>query len=64
MRGGRTRHHMPSGWWLLMSLCSFFGVLTWYLRNFTNRDDMLRISAFTGIACMLSLLFWTLSMDL
>ncbi|MEC9090163.1 MAG: hypothetical protein VYC11_02220 [Candidatus Thermoplasmatota archaeon] len=55
---------MPSGWWLLMSLCSFFGVLTWYLRNFTNRDDMLRISAFTGIACMLSLLFWTLSMDL
>jgi hypothetical protein len=55
---------MPDGWWLLLSACSILGVSTWYLRNFSERDDLMRLCAFTGIACMLSLLGWTLSMDI
>ncbi|MEC8926802.1 MAG: hypothetical protein VYB17_00910 [Candidatus Thermoplasmatota archaeon] len=55
---------MPGGWWLLMAACSVLGVATWYLRNFSERDDLMRLFAFSGIACMLSLLGWTLTMDI
>jgi len=55
---------MPDGWWLLMAACSALGVSTWYLRNFSDRDELMRLCAFTGIACMISLLGWTLSMDI
>ncbi|MDP7329044.1 MAG: hypothetical protein QF612_04280 [Candidatus Thalassarchaeaceae archaeon] len=47
-----------------MAACSILGVATWYMRNFSERDDLMRLFAFTGISCMLSLLGWTLTMDL
>ena len=64
MRGKGSAQSMPDSWWLLMSACSILGVATWYLRNFTDRDELMRLCAFTGIACMLSLLGWTLTMDI
>jgi len=56
--------HMQGSWWLLLSATSILGVATWYLRNFTERDDLMRFCALSGIACMLSLLGWTLTMDI
>ena len=56
--------YMQGSWWLLLSATSILGVATWYLRNFTERDDLMRFFAFSGIACMLSLLGWTLTMDI
>ena len=55
---------MPGAWWLLLSICSILGVGTWYLHNFTQRDELMRVLAFSGIACMISLLAWTWNMDL
>ena len=62
--GEGSARYMPGGWWLLMAACSILGVATWYTRNFSERDDLMRLFAFTGIACMLSLLGWTLTMDI
>tara|TARA_B100000242_G_scaffold102395_1_gene70597 strand:- start:903 stop:1034 length:132 start_codon:yes stop_codon:yes gene_type:complete len=36
-----------------------FGVLTWYLRNFTQRIQATRTVALLGIASMVTLLIWT-----
>ena len=55
---------MPGAWWLLLSICSILGVGTWYLRNFSERDELMRLCAFTGIACMISLVAWTWSLDI
>lgn len=55
---------MPGAWWLLLMVCSLLGVSTWWLRHFTDRVDLMRLSAFSGIACMLSLVAWTWSMDI
>ena len=56
-------HVLPNAWWILLSLCSILGVLTWYLRNFTERDELMRLSAFTGIALMVALVCWTFTLD-
>ena len=36
-----------------------FGVLTWYLDKFSHREELVRISALSGIVSMLSLVLWT-----
>jgi hypothetical protein len=54
---------LPGAWWILMSVCSILGVATWYLHNFTERDELMRLCAFTGVACMLSLVGWTMTLD-
>lgn len=54
---------LPGAWWILMSVCSILGVVTWYLHNFTERDELMRLCAFTGVACMLSLAGWTMTLD-
>ena len=38
---------------------AFFGVLTWYLDKFSHREELVRISALSGIVSMLSLVLWT-----
>jgi hypothetical protein len=45
-------------------LCSVLGVATWWARHFSERDELVKLFAFSGIACMLSLLGWTLTMDI
>ncbi|MEC7255291.1 MAG: hypothetical protein VX043_04615 [Candidatus Thermoplasmatota archaeon] len=45
------------GLWFVISVC---GVLTWYLRNFTERVEQTRLTAFVGVIAMTTLLLWTL----
>lgn len=53
----------PTFWYFLLFMVSFSGVMSWYLRNYTERVELLRLFAITGIVSMISLLGWTLTMD-
>ena len=49
----------PPAWYALWLAVAVFGVLTWYLRNFTQRIQPTRTVALLGIASMVTLLIWT-----
>jgi hypothetical protein len=49
----------PPLWYGLLLLVSAFGVLTWYLRNFTQRVQLTRLTALSGVTSMLLLVWWT-----
>jgi hypothetical protein len=51
----------PPLWYGLMFIVSICGVSTWYLRNFTTKDELTKLVAFSGIIAMISLLGWTLA---
>ncbi|MCS5533382.1 MAG: hypothetical protein NZ736_03900 [Candidatus Poseidoniaceae archaeon] len=51
----------PPLWYGLLFIVSICGVTTWYLRNFTSKDELTKLVAFTGIIAMISLLGWTLA---
>ena len=53
----------PDFWYLLLFLVSALGVLSWYLRTYTEKVELLRFVAITGVISMITLLLWTLSMD-
>jgi hypothetical protein len=46
-------------WYFLWVAVAFFGILTWYLDKFSQRQELVRISALSGIVSMLSLVIWT-----
>jgi len=48
-----------AAWYLLLFLVSFFGIGTWYIRNFTERVNLLRIFAYSGSIAMIGLLILT-----
>ena len=50
----------PAPWYGLWVMVMFFGVSTWFLRNFTERVEATRLSALLGVVSMLTLLTWTL----
>ncbi|MFL2949695.1 MAG: hypothetical protein ACJZ40_04845 [Candidatus Poseidoniaceae archaeon] len=50
----------PAPWYGLWVMVMFFGVLTWFLRNFTERVEATRLSALLGVVSMSTLLVWTL----
>ena len=50
----------PGAWYALWVMVMIFGVFTWFLRNFTERVEATRLSAFLGVMSMLTLLSWTL----
>jgi len=54
----------PPLWYFLLFLVNFFGVISWYLRNYTEKVELLRLTSISGIISMLTLLFWTLGMEL
>ncbi|MDP6900210.1 MAG: hypothetical protein QGF94_05185 [Candidatus Thalassarchaeaceae archaeon] len=54
---------LPNAWWVLLSICSILGVVTWYMHNFTDREDLVKLFAFSGIATMLALVGWTMTLD-
>ena len=54
---------LPTFWYILLFIVSICGVISWYLRNYTERVQLLRFVAITGIISMLTLLGWTLTMD-
>ncbi|MGB0265667.1 MAG: hypothetical protein ACPGAN_05225 [Candidatus Poseidoniaceae archaeon] len=51
-----TEQQYPAVFYLLWFLVMFFGVLTWYLKNFTQRLELLRISAISGTISMIGIL--------
>ncbi len=55
---------MPTAWYLLLAIASICGVGAWYIRNFTQRVDLLRIFAFIGSIAMGMLVIWTWQMDI
>ena len=54
----------PPLWYFLLFLVNFFGVISWYLSNYTEKVELLRLTSISGIISMLTLLFWTLGMEL
>lgn len=50
----------PATWYGLWFMVMFFGVTTWYLRNFSERVEATRLSALLGVVSMITLLSWTL----
>ncbi|MGB1364861.1 MAG: hypothetical protein ACPH9F_01985 [Candidatus Poseidoniaceae archaeon] len=46
-------------WYVLWVAVAFFGMLTWYLDKFSKRQELVRISALSGVVSMLSLVIWT-----
>ena len=46
-------------WYVLWVAVAVFGVLTWYLDKFSQRRELLRLSAICGIISMLTLVLWT-----
>ncbi|MBL6734066.1 MAG: hypothetical protein ISP84_05945 [Candidatus Poseidonia sp.] len=49
----------PPAWYGLWFVVAAAGVLTWYLRNFTQRVQATRTMAMIGTAAMLTLVIWT-----
>lgn len=49
----------PPLWYALWFVISFCGIATWYLRNFTQREQLTKLIALLGVVSMLSMLFWT-----
>ena len=50
----------PALWyalWLIIAVC---GVTTWYLRNFTTKVEITKLSAYIGVIAMSTMLIWTL----
>ena len=50
----------PALWyalWLIIAVC---GVTTWYLRNFTTKVEVTKLSAYIGVTAMSTMLIWTL----
>lgn len=50
----------PGLWYALWFIIAMFGVITWYLRNFTTKVEMTKFSAYIGVIAMSTMLVWTL----
>ena len=50
----------PALWYALWFIIAVFGVTTWYLRNFTSKVEMTKLSAYIGVLAMITMLIWTL----
>ena len=54
---------LPVMWFGLLALVSIFGVATWYLDNFTERNELKKVTAICGVISMLSLLYLTFTTE-
>ena len=54
---------LPVMWYVLLALVSFFGVSTWWLHNFSDREELKRVSAFSGVISMAALLYLTFTTE-
>jgi len=50
-------------WFGLLALVSIFGVATWFLDNFTERNELKKVIAICGVISMLSLLYLTFTTE-
>ena len=58
-----TMSDVPVVWYGLLSLVAIFGAATWFLDNFTQKDNLRRISAICGLISMISLLYVTFTTE-
>jgi hypothetical protein len=54
---------VPGMWYALLTLVAIFGVATWYLENFTQKDNLKRIIGICGAISMVSLLYLTFTTE-
>lgn len=54
---------LPVMWYALLSLVAIFGVITWLLDNFTQRDEIKRITGIIGVISMIALLYLTFTTE-
>tara|TARA_B100000925_G_scaffold188929_1_gene142821 strand:+ start:152 stop:334 length:183 start_codon:yes stop_codon:yes gene_type:complete len=54
---------VPAVWYVLLALVSIFGVSTWVLDNFTQKDNLKRITGICGAISMISLLYITFTSE-
>jgi hypothetical protein len=54
---------LPALWYGLLSLVAIFGVSTWFLDNFTQKVELKKITAISGIISMLALLYITFTTE-
>jgi hypothetical protein len=55
---------LPPLWYALFVIVSFLGIATWYLKNFSEKVNLMRFCALLGSACMASLAIWTWQMEI
>ncbi|MEO2120788.1 MAG: hypothetical protein ABGX44_03140 [Candidatus Poseidoniia archaeon] len=55
---------LPPLWYALFVIVSFLGIATWYLKNFSNKVNLMRFCGLLGSACMASLAIWTWQMEI
>ncbi|MCS5536737.1 MAG: hypothetical protein NZ770_01400 [Candidatus Poseidoniaceae archaeon] len=54
---------LSGAWYALFVSVSFLGISTWYLRNFSEKVNLMRFCAILGSICMLGLVIWTWNLD-
>jgi len=54
---------VPASWYVLLAFVSIFGVSTWYLDNFTQKNNLKRITGICGAISMISLLYITFTSE-
>ncbi len=58
-----TMSDVPAIWYGLLGLVAIFGAATWFLDNFTHKDNLKRITAICGVISMISLLYVTFTTE-
>tara|TARA_B110000444_G_scaffold190471_1_gene180067 strand:- start:6184 stop:6363 length:180 start_codon:yes stop_codon:yes gene_type:complete len=54
---------LPVMWFGLLSLVAIFGVATWFLENFSEKNELKKITGICGVISMLSLLYLTFTTE-
>tara|TARA_B110000881_G_scaffold165834_1_gene148903 strand:+ start:20 stop:199 length:180 start_codon:yes stop_codon:yes gene_type:complete len=54
---------MPPMWYALLATVSILGVGTWWLHNFSEKDQLKRILGIAGSISMLGLVFLTWNIE-
>ena len=54
---------LPDMWYILLMFVAIFGVSTWLLDRFSQRDELKKITGICGVISMLSLLYLTYSTE-
>ncbi|DAC12823.1 MAG TPA: hypothetical protein D7H86_05500 [Candidatus Poseidoniales archaeon] len=52
--------NLSTPWYILLFLTSIFGVATWFCKNIWRKKEATQLFAFSGIFCMLGLVFLTM----
>ena len=50
---------LPDLWYALFVLVGALGILTWFLKNYTEKIELMRFCAILGCISMLTLVIWT-----